>query len=54
MTVTGGLSYFQTSWNVEWGPMMAGDLLSLAPTLVLYVLAQRYFVRAVISTGVKG
>lgn len=54
MTVTGGLSYFQTAYHVEWGPLMAGSLLSLLPTLVLYVVAQRYFVQAVIGAGVKG
>jgi multiple sugar transport system permease protein len=54
MTVTGGLSFFQTAFHVEWGPLMAGSLLSLLPTLVLYAFAQRYFVQSVIGAGVKG
>jgi multiple sugar transport system permease protein len=54
MTVTGGLSFFQTAFHVEWGALTAGSLLSLLPTLALYVFAQRYFVYSVIGTGVKG
>lgn len=54
MTVTGGLSFFQTAFHVEWGALMAGSLLSLVPTLVLYVFAQRYFVQSVIGSGLKG
>jgi len=54
MTVTGGLTFFRSDWHVEWGPMMGGALLSLLPTLVLYLFAQRYFVESAMSSGVKG
>jgi multiple sugar transport system permease protein len=54
MTVTGGLSYFQTQFHVSWGPLMAGALAAMAPTLCLYVLAQRYFIRMAVATGLKG
>lgn len=54
ITVTGGLSYFQTAFHVEWGPLMAGVMLSLIPTLLLYVLAQRFFTSSVATSGLKG
>ncbi len=54
MTVTGGLSFFQTQFHVSWGPLMAGALAAMAPTLLLYVLAQRYFIRMAVASGLKG
>ena len=54
MTVTGGLSFFQTQFHVSWGPLMAGALAAMAPTLCLYVVAQRYFIRMAVATGLKG
>jgi multiple sugar transport system permease protein len=34
--------------------MMAGALVSLAPMIVLFVLAQQYFVRGIALSGLKG
>lgn len=33
---------------------MAGSVISLIPTLVLFALAQRYFVQGVVLSGIKG
>lgn len=54
MTVTGGLSFFQSQWSVSWGPLMAGTLLATLPTLTLYLVAQRQFMQMAISAGIKG
>lgn len=54
MTVTGGMSFFQSQWYVSWGPLMAGTLLATLPTLFLYLAAQRQFMQMAISTGIKG
>lgn len=54
MTVTGGLSFFQSQWNVEWGPLMAGTVLAILPTLVLYLFTQKYMVEIASSSGIKG
>lgn len=54
MTVTGGLGYFQTAFNVQWGPLMTGSMLSMIPILLLYLAVQRLFVRTLVSSGVKG
>jgi multiple sugar transport system permease protein len=54
MTITGALGYFQTQFHVYWNEIMAGALLAMIPMMVLYVLAQRYFIEAGFSAGVKG
>ncbi len=54
ITVTGGLSFFQTQFHVSWGPLMAGTLLAMIPTVVLYLLAQRHFMRTSWASGLRG
>lgn len=38
----------------EWNIVMAGSVVAVLPVLIVYVLAQRWFVRGVISSGIKG
>ena len=33
---------------------MAGNVMSLAPMLIVFIVAQRFFVRSIAATGVKG
>ena len=54
MTVTAGLSYFQGQYYADLPLLMAGSLISLIPTLVLFIVAQRYFVQGIALTGLKG
>jgi ABC-type glycerol-3-phosphate transport system permease component len=53
-TTTVGLAFFQGQYVGKWPEMMAGALVSLAPMIVLFVLAQQYFVRGIALTGLKG
>jgi ABC-type glycerol-3-phosphate transport system permease component len=53
-TVTVGLAFFKGQFVGKWPEMMAGALVSLAPMIVLFVLAQRHFVRGITLTGIKG
>ena len=48
-----GLSYFQGAHTTEWNLLMAGNVMSMLPMLILFMAAQRYFVRGG-STGLKG
>jgi ABC-type glycerol-3-phosphate transport system permease component len=48
-TLQGGLRAL-----TEWNMVMAGAVITVLPILVVYVLAQRWFVRGVISSGIKG
>ena len=54
MTIPLGLSYFQGAHHVQWPLLMAANVMSLLPMLLVFIGAQRYFVQSVASTGLKG
>lgn len=49
-----GIGTFKTTPPVQWGDIMAYATLMTLPVLTVFVLFQRWFVRGVASTGVKG
>lgn len=49
-----GLGTFTTTPPVQWGDIMAYAALMTLPLLVIFLVFQRYFVRGVAATGVKG
>ncbi|MCC6314431.1 MAG: carbohydrate ABC transporter permease [Thermomicrobiales bacterium] len=51
-----GLTMFQGQAAVEtpWQLVMAAATFSILPVLVLFVLGQKYYVRGIATTGVKG
>jgi multiple sugar transport system permease protein len=53
-TTTVGLAFFQGEFVGNWPQMMAGALVSLVPMIVLFVIAQKYFVRGIALSGLKG
>jgi multiple sugar transport system permease protein len=54
MTLPLGLTTFQGSHDTNWQLLMAGNVFSLIPMLLVFFAAQRYFVRSVAATGLKG
>jgi multiple sugar transport system permease protein len=54
MTLPLGLATFQSAHSTEWTLLMAGNVMSLAPMLFIFFVAQRYFVRSVAATGLAG
>jgi multiple sugar transport system permease protein len=54
MTLPLGLTTFQGSHDTQWQLLMAGNVFSLVPMLLVFFAAQRYFVRSVAATGLKG
>jgi multiple sugar transport system permease protein len=54
MTLPLGLAMFQNAHSVEWTHLMAGNVMSLIPMLIIFFAAQRYFVRSVAATGITG
>jgi multiple sugar transport system permease protein len=54
MTLPLGLATFQGSHDTHWELLMAGNVFSLVPMLLVFFAAQRYFVRSVATTGLKG
>lgn len=52
-TLPAGLTLFMGSHVVEHSVLMAGATLAIAPLAVAFVVAQRYFVRGVVMSGLK-
>lgn len=52
-TISLGLRLFQTRYFVEINTMMAMSLLAALPTIMLFFMAQRYFIRGIVLTGVN-
>ena len=53
-TLALGLRYFQSQYRVEWALMMAVSLIILTPNIVLFFLAQKYYIQGIVVSGVKG
>ena len=53
-TLAVGLSAFKTLHGTEYHLLMAASVAVLAPVIVIFFLAQRYFVEGIATTGVKG
>ncbi|MCX7771579.1 MAG: carbohydrate ABC transporter permease [Clostridia bacterium] len=49
-----GLSRIQGRWTTQWNLMMAGNLISFIPMLLVYIFSQKYFIKSIASSGVKG
>ena len=53
-TLALGLRFFQGQHRVEWALLMAASLVVLAPCIVLFFIAQKYYIQGIVITGVKG
>jgi len=53
-TTTVGLAFFKGQYIGKWPEMMAGALVSLAPMIAMFLVAQKYFVRGIALSGLKG
>ncbi len=53
-TLPVGLSAFQGQFKVEWNLLMAGSVIAMLPVLLVYILAQRWFIRGVTMSGMGG
>lgn len=52
-TLALGLRMFQGEAATSWHLLMAASLLTMLPVLVLFFVAQRYFMQGIVFTGVK-
>jgi multiple sugar transport system permease protein len=52
--VTLGLADIQGGYHAQPPIVMAGATLAILPTVVVFLLAQRYFVEGIATTGLKG
>jgi multiple sugar transport system permease protein len=52
-TLSAGLAMFVGQRSIEYGPTLAAAAVALLPLLVVYMLAQKYFVQGVATSGLK-
>jgi multiple sugar transport system permease protein len=53
-TLSLGLQQFQGTHSLEWGMLMAASTLMILPIVVLFFLAQKAFIRGIVTGGLKG
>jgi multiple sugar transport system permease protein len=53
-TVSIGLRMFQDSFGTQLEQLMAASLIHIIPTVILFFVAQRYFIKGIAMTGLKG
>jgi multiple sugar transport system permease protein len=49
-----GLATFQGAHNTQWHLVSAANIMSMIPLIVLFLVAQRAFVRGIATQGLKG
>jgi multiple sugar transport system permease protein len=54
LTINVALNTFRNVNATQWGPIMAGSTLAIVPIVIVYLLAQRYFVEGIQLTGLGG
>jgi multiple sugar transport system permease protein len=53
-TVAVGLASFRSVLNTRWELQMAASTTMILPVVILFFLAQRYFIKGIVMTGLKG
>lgn len=53
-TIPVGLSTFVGQYSTAWGLLMASSVIALLPVLVIYILAQKWFVQGITLSGMGG
>lgn len=52
-TLSLGLSQFLGTYRQDWGGLMAACTLFTIPAIALFLFTQRYFIRGIVTTGLK-
>ncbi len=53
-TIAAGLASFRSTFDVSWDLQLAASTAMIVPVVVLFFLAQRYFIQGVVMSGLKG
>ncbi len=53
-TIQLALSNFIGEFNVDWGSLLAMSVITMIPVLVVFIMFQRYFVKGMVTSGMKG
>ena len=54
LTLPVGLATLQGQYTFDYGKLMAGALVLTIPVLIIYAFFQRYIIRSISMTGIKG
>ncbi len=54
MTLPLGLTKLTGRWATEWNVLMAGNVISFIPIFIVYLFAQKYFIKGLTLGGNKG
>jgi multiple sugar transport system permease protein len=49
-----GLYAFKSQRTAEWARIMMGSFLTTLPLIIVFLFTQRYFLRGIATTGLKG
>ena len=52
-TVSLGLNFFRSSYDIRWAYLMAASLVTMLPVIIVFFLAQRSFIQGITLTGMK-
>ena len=53
-TIPVGIALFKDPYHIEYGPLMAATVISTAPMLIAYFLSQKYVIKGIALSGLKG
>jgi multiple sugar transport system permease protein len=53
-TLSAGLLYMVGQYEVQWGPLSAGVILSTVPVAILFIFLQRHLIHGLTAGAVKG
>ncbi|MGO4496669.1 carbohydrate ABC transporter permease [Paenibacillus sp. 2RAB27] len=53
-TIQLALSNFMGEYNVDWGSLLAMSVVTMIPVLAVFISFQRYFVKGMVTSGMKG
>jgi len=54
LTLPVGLALFNDLYFSEYGRLMAGSMISIAPAVLVYIVFQRFITKGIVMTGLKG
>lgn len=53
-TIQLGLAGFRNSFSTRYDLIMAGSMLALIPVLIIYIVCQKYIIKGIVMSGLKG
>lgn len=54
LTIAIGLNQFKGMYNSQWHLLMAASTMALIPIILMFFFAQRFFIKGITLTGIKG